>query len=75
VPESEQQRVADTLLTLIVDDPVAPGIELYGTYWVLEGLARSGRISEGIDLIELIYGRLLDLDATTWWEHLNANLY
>jgi alpha-L-rhamnosidase len=73
VPDSEQQRVADTLLNLISTDPAAPGIELYGTYWVLEGLARSGRISEAVDLTERIYGRLLDLNATTWWEHLNAH--
>lgn len=74
VPATEQQRVADSLLELITNDPIAPGIELYGMYWVLEALARTERIPEAVALIERIYGRLLDDGATTWWEHLSAHL-
>jgi hypothetical protein len=73
VPVTEQDRVVDALLTLLSPDPAQPNVEIYGMFWVLEALGRTGRIADGLDIIARYYGRLLDLGATTWWEHFVAN--
>jgi alpha-L-rhamnosidase len=73
VPAAEQERVADTLVALLSPDPSQPNVEIYGMFWVLEALGRSGRIQDGLDIMNRYYGRLLDLGATTWWEHFTAN--
>jgi len=74
VPEDQQQQVADALLQLLGSNPASPKVEIYGMFWVLEALGRSGRVTDGLNLIEQYYGRLLDLGATTWWESFNSHL-
>jgi len=68
LPPSEKQPalVQDLLATL--------RIQPYGMYWVLEGLGNANQIAAAVNLIEERYGRLLDLGATTWWEHWDSNL-
>lgn len=75
VPKDNLKDVADSLVDLVSPDPSVPNIDIYGMYWVLDGLGQAGRITDAIDLIKLYYGRLLDLGATTTWEVFNANLY
>lgn len=75
VPDSEVDQVASSLLELLSSDPGSPNVEIYGMFWVLEGLGRAGRIPDAINLIKSYYGRLIDLGATTWWETFNANLH
>lgn len=74
VPESEEQRVADALLTLLASAPESPKVEIYGMFWVLEALERTGRLTSALSVIKQYYGRLLDLGATTWWEGFNSHL-
>lgn len=62
------ERVTDTtraLLDLISRDPAKPNVQPYGMFWVLEALGRTGHVDEGIVLIKLYYGRLLERGATT----------
>ncbi len=73
VPPARQQAVADAALELLAEDPTAPNVQLYGMFWLLEGLARAGRHHEALDIIERYYGSLLDRGATSWWEHFNAD--
>jgi alpha-L-rhamnosidase len=68
------QQVADSLLALISPDPSSPNIEIYGMFWVLEGLGRAGRISDALEIIKKYYSHMLDQGAVTWWEGFNANL-
>ena len=75
VPEDKVNDVASSLLDLISSDPSLPNIDIFGMYWVLDGLGKAGRISEALDLIKLYYGRLLNLGATTTWEVFNANQF
>lgn len=82
VPESEQQHVADALIELLDSDrrtsasgPPIPKVEIYGIYWVLEALGRTGRFSEALYLIDSYYGYLLDQGATTWWENFHADQF
>lgn len=73
LPEASQQdAVAQSLLELLSPDPANPNLNIYGFFWVLEGLARSGYISQALGLLDLYYGRLLDQGATTWWEQFAA---
>lgn len=70
------ERVTDTvraLLELISRDPAKPNVQPYGMFWVLEALGRTGHVDEGIALIKLYYGRLLERGATTWWERWDAD--
>jgi alpha-L-rhamnosidase len=61
-------------------DPVATAlldpfqVEIFGMYWVLEGLANAGHIDDATGLIEEHYGKLLDQGATSLWEHWDSNL-
>lgn len=73
VPPSEQGRVADKLVSMISPDPATPNVEIYGMFWVLEGLGRAGRIAEANAIIRRYYGYMLDRGATTWWELFNSN--
>ena len=73
VPPAEQQRVADALVAAISPDPAAPTVEIYGMFWVLEGLGRAGRIDDANTLIKRYYGSMLDRGATTWWELFNSD--
>ncbi len=72
-PDGETGPVADSLVDLLSSDPADPNVEIYGMFWVLDGLGRAGRIQDALDLIKSDYGRLLDLGATTWWETFHAN--
>jgi alpha-L-rhamnosidase len=70
------ERVTDTvnaLLELISHDPTQPNVQPYGMFWVLEALGRTGHVDEGIALIRLYYGHLLERGATTWWETWDAD--
>jgi alpha-L-rhamnosidase len=73
VPVSERQRVADRLLALLSPDPSHPNMQIFGMFWTLEALGRTGRTDEAIALIKRYYGFMLDRGATTWWEHFNAD--
>ena len=73
VPEAQVEQVVAVLLELLSDDPAAPNVEIFGMYWVLEALGRSGHVAEGIELIKKYYGHMLDRGATTWWEGFNAD--
>jgi alpha-L-rhamnosidase len=68
VPDEEIPRVADALLELVSTDPASPNINVFGMNWVLEALGKSGKIAEGIEVINQYYGYMLEKDATTWWE-------
>jgi alpha-L-rhamnosidase len=73
VPEDQQDRVANALLELLSSNPASPNVEIYGFYWILQGLGNTGHTTEAIELILNYYGHMLDQGATTWWEHFNAN--
>lgn len=75
VPERERGRVASSLLALLSPDPSSPNVDIYGMFWVLEALGRTGRIGEALEIVERYYGRLLDAGATTWWETFHSDLY
>jgi alpha-L-rhamnosidase len=68
VPEEEVPFVADALLELISADPKKPNINVYGMYWVLEALGKSGKIEQSLEVIRQYYGYMLAQGATTWWE-------
>ncbi|NTU81229.1 MAG: alpha-L-rhamnosidase [Chloroflexales bacterium] len=72
LPSSDEtQRVADALLASL-GTPETPAIQVYGMFWVLEGLGRAGRTSEAVDVIERYFGRMVQRGATTWWENFVA---
>jgi len=73
VPDDQTEPVADAILELLATDPSIPNIQVYGMFWVFEALARVGRQREALEIIERYHGRLIDLGATTWWEHFNAH--
>jgi alpha-L-rhamnosidase len=75
VPPGEVDSVVESLLELLSTDPSYPNVNIYGMYWVLEALARTGYIPEALGIIELYYGHLLDNGASTLWEHFNSYLY
>lgn len=72
VPTGEVQEVVASMLELLSPDPSTPNASIYGMYWVLEALGRSGYIAEALQIIENYYGYLLDQGAPTWWERFNA---
>jgi alpha-L-rhamnosidase len=72
-PAGRQAEVANALLELLADDPAQANVSPYGLFWVLEGLGKAGFISEGLDVIRLYYGYMLERGATTWWETFDAN--
>jgi alpha-L-rhamnosidase len=74
-PQSEVDPVASALLELISPNPTAPNVEIYGLFWVLEGLGQTGRIPEALGIIENYYGYLIEQGAKTWWERFDANRY
>jgi alpha-L-rhamnosidase len=69
---SQEDAVAQSLLALLSPDPANPNLNIYGFFWVLEGLARSGHTSQALELINLYYGSMIDQGATTWWEQFTA---
>lgn len=71
-PAGEEQRVADALLALL-GTPERPGAQVLGMFNVLEGLGRTGRIDDGLAVIDRFFGSMLDRGATTWWENFNAD--
>ncbi len=73
VPESEESKVADSLLAHLSSDPASPNVETYGMFWVLEALGHAGRATDALSIVKRNYGRMLDLGATTWWETFRAN--
>ena len=74
VPEGEADSIAASLLELLSSDPSAPNVETYGMFWVLDGLGRSGQVSQALEVIKGYYGRMLDRGATTWWEGFHSDL-
>jgi alpha-L-rhamnosidase len=75
VPESDIPRVTASLLEILSKNPELPNVNVYGMNWVLEGLGRSGHISEALEIIRLYFGYILDSGATTWWESFTAPKY
>jgi hypothetical protein len=73
VPADRKKDVADALLQMISRNPAQPNVQPYGMHWVLKALGEAGRVQEGIDLIRLYYGPLVDAGATTLWETWDAN--
>src|SRR5262249_19081394 len=73
VPEQERQRVAAHLLELLSPDPNMPNLQIFGMFWLLEGLGRANRTADAIAVIKRDYGAMLDRGATTWWEHFDAD--
>jgi alpha-L-rhamnosidase len=73
VPDDQIQRVADAMLELLSSNPAEPNVQIYGMFWTLEALSRADRHHDAVKIIDRYYGRLLDLGATTWWEHFNAH--
>jgi alpha-L-rhamnosidase len=73
VPSEQVEQVAQALVDLIAMQPLAPDVEIYGTFWVLEALGKAGKLEAGTDLINVYYGHLLDSGATTTWEIYNAD--
>ena len=73
VPPEQEAAVASALEELLSTDPATPNVDIYGMYWVLEALGRTGRIADALQIIERYYGYLLDSGATTWWERFDAN--
>jgi hypothetical protein len=53
-------------------DPTAGLSPFYG-YYVLEARARAGAIVGGLDLLRRYWGAMLDLGATSFWEHFDLN--
>jgi alpha-L-rhamnosidase len=75
VPPDEVEYVVGALLELLSSDPSNPNVNIYGMYWVLKALGRTGYITEALDIIELYYGHIIDSGATTLWEHFNSYLH
>nr|WP_255604485.1 hypothetical protein [Oscillochloris sp. ZM17-4] len=74
VADSEAQRLADSLLTML-GTPEKPGAQILGTYMVLKGLGRVGRIDDALSVIDRFFGSMLDRGATSWWESYIADGY
>ncbi len=72
VPDGDEQRVADTLLTML-GTPDQPRVQILGMYAVLMGLGRVGRVDDGIAVIRSFFGSMIDRGATTWWENFTAD--
>lgn len=53
-------------------DPAAGLSPFYG-YYVLEARARAGDVTGGLDLLRNYWGGMLDLGATTFWEHFDQD--
>jgi alpha-L-rhamnosidase len=64
--------VTDALIELLSSDPSHPNLDIYGMYWVLEALGRTGHIQEALEIINNYYDYLLSSGATTWWEKFEA---
>lgn len=73
VPDSEVDQVASSLLEMLSPDPSSPNVSIYGMFWVLEALGRSGREAEALDIIRAYYGDQINSGARTWWERFDAN--
>lgn len=72
VPAAQQDGVVSALLELLSSDPDQPNLDVYGMFWVLQALGRSGHIPEALQIIENYYGYMLAGGATTWWEKFSA---
>lgn len=57
---------AETGETLLRED--AQGMTSFMGYYVLQAMARAGKITEALELIRLFWGGMLQLGATTFWE-------
>jgi alpha-L-rhamnosidase len=74
VPDEEVDLVSSALLELLSTNPSSPNLDIYGMYWVLEGLGRAGHIPEALEIINRYYGYMIERGASTWWETWLANL-
>jgi len=72
VPTDQQEYVVTALVDSLSTDPAQPNLDVYGMFWVLQALGKSGHISEALEIIENYYGYMLAGGATTWWEKFNA---
>ena len=72
-PEGEEQALANSLIEMLGNDPAQSGVQVYGMFWVLEALGKSGQISPALEMIKTYYGNMLEQGASTWWEWFGAN--
>ncbi len=54
--------------TVFTHNPCA-GLSTFYGYYVLEARARAGDVAGGLDLLRSYWGAMLDLGATSFWEH------
>ena len=74
VPQDKIDLVVANTLTILSPDPVKRNLEIYGMFWLLQALGKTGHITEATNIIGNYYGHLLELGATTWWEHFDSHL-
>lgn len=71
---SDISGVAISLMSLIsIETPKSETFEIYGTYWILEALAKAKRFNDAVKLIENYYDPMVEKGATTWWESFDIN--
>ena len=63
-------RVANR--TMLAKKPQT-GLSTFYGYYVLEARARAGDIAGGLDLLRTYWGPMLDLGATSFWEHFDLD--
>ncbi len=76
VPKSSDvSGVVSSMMSLIsIENPQRETFEIYGTYWILEALAKSKRFNDAIKLITNYYYPMIERwGATTWWESFDIN--
>jgi alpha-L-rhamnosidase len=80
VPTSENvnavavELMRNVYLENSVENPAPEKFEIYGTYWILEALAKSKRYNDAVRLINNYYYPMIERwGATTWWESFDIN--
>jgi len=71
--ENGTDEVATSLVELLSTDPDEPNLEIFGMFWVLEALGRSGHSSQALEIIDNYYTHILSSGTNTWWEVFNAD--
>lgn len=76
VPKSgDISGVVSSLMSLVsIENPQRETFEIYGTYWILEALAKAKRYNDAVKLITNYYYPMIERwGATTWWESFDIN--
>lgn len=61
---------ADAACRTLIDNGINSFSPFYG-YYAIEALAQNGHVEEAMKMISDYWGAMIDLGATTYWEHLN----